>query len=320
VAEERGGAGVVLGERLTGFMGAGDDYGEAALVLLGVPMDFTTSFRPGTRTGPREIREVSYALEEYSPCQGRELDQISFYDAGDLALPLGNVAGSLEQVAGAVGRILGDGKFPLLLGGEHLLTLGAVAAAHRHYPDLVVLQLDAHADLRDTYEGEKNSHATVMRRVAEVVGAGNLYQIGIRSGTREEFAYARRHTHLWPDPLLAGRLPEQGEPGWLSSALAEAAAAIGDRPVYVTLDIDLVDPAFAPGTGAPEPGGCTPREVLAAWPLFNRLQVVAFDLVEVAPVYDRAQITSLLAAKLVREAILAFGWSYLQRNMHPRQE
>ncbi|HHW54532.1 MAG TPA: agmatinase [Firmicutes bacterium] len=305
---------VALGEKMAGFMGAGEDYQEAALVLLGVPMDFTTSFRPGTRTGPREIREVSYALEEYSPYQDRELGQLPFYDGGDLALPLGNVAGSLKLVAGAVERILGDGKFPLLLGGEHLLTLGAVAAARGHYPDLVVLQLDAHADLRDTYEGEKNSHATVMRRVAELVGAGNLYQIGIRSGTREELAYARRHTHLWPDPMLSGRLQEQGGPGWLSSALEEAVAAIGDRPVYVTLDIDLVDPAFAPGTGAPEPCGCTPRELLAAFPILNGLQVVGFDLVEVAPVYDRAQITSLLAAKLVREAILAFGAGFSQRN------
>jgi agmatinase len=311
---------VDLGEKLTDFMGAGEDYNGAALVLLGVPMDFTTSFRPGARTGPREIRDVSYGLEEYSPYQDRELGQVPFFDGGDLTLPLGNVAGSLEQVAGAVGRILGDGKFPLLLGGEHLLTLPAVAAAHCKYPGLAVLHLDAHADLRDTYEGEKNSHATVMRRVAEVIGAGNLYQIGIRSGTREEFAFARRHTRMWPDPMLSSRLLETGEPGRLSFALGEAAAAIGDRPVYVTLDIDLVDPAFAPGTGAPEPGGCTPHELLAALSSLNRLQVVGFDLVEVAPVYDRAQITSLLAAKIVREAILAFGWCYYQRNMQPRQE
>ena len=167
-----------LGEKLTDFMGAGEDYNGAALVLLGVPMDFTTSFRPGARTGPREIRDVSYGLEEYSPYQDRELGQVPFFDGGDLTLPLGNVAGSLERVAGAVGRILGDGKFPLLLGGEHLLTLPAVAAAHCKYPGLAVLHLDAHADLRDTYEGEKNSHATVMRRVAEWSGPGTFIKLG----------------------------------------------------------------------------------------------------------------------------------------------
>lgn len=280
-------------EKLSGFMGCTNDYDRASLVIFGAPMDFTVSFRPGTRFGPAHIRQVSVGLEEYSPHLQRDLTDYAYYDAGDIGLPPGRVEESLSRIGTAVKRVLADGKFPLMLGGEHLVTLPAVECAARFYPELVVVHFDAHADLRDEYFNDRLSHATVMRRVAEVVGGQNLFQFGIRSGTREEFTYARDNTHLFPGELI----------GPLSGVREQ----LKGRPVYLTLDIDVVDPAYAPGTGTPEPGGCTPQEVFRALYRLSGLNVVGMDLVEVSPVYDPTERTSLLAAKLVREAILCFA-------------
>ena len=274
-------------------MGARSSYAEAGVVLLGAPMDWTTSFRPGARHAPAAIRLVSQGLEEYSPYLDRDLDQCGFHDAGDLALPPGDVPGCLRAIAEACGRIVQDGKFPLLLGGEHLVSLPAVKRTAAGYPGLAVVQLDAHADLLDDYLGLSLSHATVMRRVSEVVGEGNVFQFGVRSCTRPEVDYARRHTRL---SGLAG--------GALLSSLEETLPYLQDRPVYVTLDIDVVDPAFAPGTGTAEPGGCTSREILLAVHLLASLNLVGFDLVEVCPPYDQSQRTALLAAEIVREVVL----------------
>lgn len=272
------------------FMGARDDYQAAQAVLCGVPMDFTVSFRPGARLGPRQIRDVSWGLEEYSPYQERELGEVSFYDAGDLALPFGNVDASLRLVQALTAAVIQDGKMPILLGGEHLLSWPAIAAVHERYPDLAVLHLDAHADLRQEYEGEVNSHATVMRRVVERIGGGNVYQFGIRSGTRNEWNFAGANTHIFPYEVVA--------------PLRQVRSAISHRPVYVTLDIDVVDPAFAPGTGTPEPAGVSSGEIIQAIHLLAGLRLVGFDLVEVAPVYDQSERTSLLAAKIIRELLL----------------
>ncbi len=287
------------------FMGAGPDYAGARVVLFGVPMDFTTSFRAGTRLGPTRIREASYGLEEYSLALGADLGDVPFYDLGDLVLPLGNVNASLDRTRRLAKKVLADGKVPFALGGEHLVTLPLVEAAAERHPDLVVVQLDAHADLRDTYLGERFSHATVMRRVVEVVGAGKVFQVGVRSATRSEAQYARAKTRFFPEEVLG--------------PLEEVLPCLAGRPVYFTLDIDVVDPAFAPGTGAPEPGGPGPREVIQAVRELasvasaastpgapgRSFQVVGLDLVEVSPPYDTGEITVILAAKLVREALLA---------------
>lgn len=275
----------------TGFIGAGKSYDDARLVIFGAPMDFTVSFRPGTRLGPQRIREVSWGLEEYSPYLDRDLAEVPFYDAGDLLLAFGNVSACLAVIRRAADMVVADGKIPLLLGGEHLVSLPAIAAVHARYPDLAVVHFDAHADLREDYAGEPHSHATVMRRVAELIGPRNLYQFGIRSGTREELAWARRHTNTH---LFA-----------VAEPLAAALPALAGRPVYVSLDIDVADPAFAPGTGTPEPGGCTSGELLQAVAMLGGLNIVGFDLVEVAPVYDQSERTSLLAAKIIREIILS---------------
>ncbi|MBX6395519.1 MAG: agmatinase [Alicyclobacillaceae bacterium] len=272
------------------FMGATADYSEARAVLYGMPMDWTVSFRAGARLGPRRIREVSVGLEEYSPYLDRHLADIRYYDAGDIPLPFGNPARSLERIRDVVGQILDDGKIPVGVGGEHLVTWGPVQAAFSRYPDLVLLHLDAHADLRESYEGETLSHATVIRKAVELLGGDRVWQFGIRSGTREEFAFARAHTHFYPFEVLPG--------------LQEARAVLGDRPVYVTVDIDVVDPAFAPGTGTPEPGGITSVELLKAIHLLRGLKVIGFDLVEVSPPLDPTEQTQILAAKVIREALL----------------
>lgn len=285
------------------FMAAHDDP-RAPVVLIGAPMDVTTSFRPGTRFGPARIREVSDGLEEYSPALGRGLAEVPFFDAGDIDLPLGNVTDTLAKIETVLQSIAEQTRFPLVLGGEHLLTLPIVKAFHRVYPDLVVLQIDAHADLRDDYVEQPLSHATVMRRICEVVGPERVYQLGIRSGTRDEFEYGRSETRFYP--FVAG--------GSLQGAVVQIVKEIGERPVYLTLDIDVVDPAYAPGTGTPEPGGVTPVDLFATLYELQSLHVVGMDIVEVCPPQDTSDVTALLGAKLVREAILSFGYCFEQRR------
>ncbi|MGQ9778654.1 MAG: agmatinase [Bacillota bacterium] len=276
----------------TPFLGSSSDRHAAKAVILGAPMDWSSSFRPGSRFGPAAVREVSEAIEEYSPYADRALGEVTFYDAGDLVLPFGSVRASLALIGEAVAGVLAEGKFPLLLGGEHLITYPAVQAFHARYPELCLLHLDAHADLRAAYLGEELSHASVIRLVHGLLGDGRIFQCGIRSGDREEFAFAREHTRVCRGPLPA--------------AVKAAAREIGDRPLYVTLDIDVVDPAFAPGTGTPECAGATSAELLETFAVLGGLRVVGFDLVEVSPAIDLSARTSLLAAVVVREALLRF--------------
>ena len=281
-----------LVEKNFGFMGSLEHYQNADVVILGVPLEVTLSFRPGTRFGPQQIRNVSVGLEEYSMYQDRELSEVRFFDAGDLVLPLGNLLESLHVIETAATQLIRDHKNPIFLGGEHLISYPLIKAMSAQYPDLVVLHFDAHADLRPDYLGQPWSHATVIRRVSEIVKGSNIFQFGIRSGTREEFSYARENTHLTIEKVL--------EP------LQAILPRIEDRPVYLTLDIDVMDPAFAPGTGTPEPGGCSSREMIAAIHALCHMNIVGMDLVEVSPGNDNNDQTSILAAKLVREAILAF--------------
>jgi agmatinase len=281
-----------LVERFTGFMGATENYEEADIALVGIPMDFTVSFRPGTRMGPQQIRTVSYGIEEYSVYLNRDLADKSYFDLGDMNLPFGNVEGSLTVIEDVTRRLLTDKKFPILLGGEHLVTYPIIKAFKEQYQDLVVIHFDAHADLRLDYAGEPNSHATVMRKVAQMIEPKNLYQFGIRSGTRDEFQYAKENTNMFIDRVI--------EP------LKQIIPILGKRPVYVSLDIDVVDPAYAPGTGTPEAGGCSSREIIEAIHELGAANIVGFDLVEVSPATDQSERTSLLAAKIIREAILSF--------------
>jgi agmatinase len=274
------------------FIASSPNYQASHAVIYGMPMDYTVSFRPGSRFGPAKIREVSIGLEEYSPYLDKNLAHIDYFDAGDLPLPFGNPGKSLEIIGAYVRGLLEDGKFPLGLGGEHLVSWPVIREVFAKYPDLALIHIDAHADLREQYEGEPLSHSTPIRKAAELIGGKNVYQFGIRSGTQEEFAYARQNLHLFPFDVL--------EP--LKKVLPELAG----RPVYLTIDIDVLDPSAAPGTGTAEAGGITSKELLGAIHAIaaSELLIVGADVVEVAPVYDPSEQTQIVAAKLVREILL----------------
>jgi len=272
------------------FLGMTAAAVDAEWIYVGLPMDFTASFQPGSRFGPPRIREASYGLETYSILLDRDLEEVSVADVGDLEFAFGNVSQALTQIGEAAESILAEGKRFVAVGGEHLVTLPLIQAVVSHYPDLVVVHWDAHADLRDTYLGERLSHATVLRRVAELLRPGHLYQFGIRSGTREEMVYAKEHTHLYPEAVLAP----------LTSVIEE----LKGRPLYVTIDLDVIDPGFFPGTGTPEPGGISAAEALSALRLLGGLNVVGMDFVETMPLPDVSQRTAVLAAKMIRDALL----------------
>jgi agmatinase len=276
-----------------GFIGASTDFVKAKAVLYGMPMDWTVSFRPGTRFGPTRIRESSLVLEEYSHYLHRELTDVSYYDVGDIPLVYGNPEKSLAQIAEFVSLLLDAHKLPIGMGGEHLVTWPVVQQMYKRYPDLAVIHIDAHADLRTDYEGEPYSHATPLRKIAEWIGGQNLYQFGIRSMTKEEVEYTHQAgIHFHPFDVLA--------------PLMECLPQLAGRSIYVTIDIDALDPAHAPGTGTPEPGGITTREMLAAIHAMahSQVKVVGADVVEVAPIYDPTEQTSIVAAKLIREMLL----------------
>ncbi len=288
--------GIKNGESLLSlrYMGSKENYQDANSIIIGAPMDWTSSYRPGARFGPQKIREVSIAIEEFSFYQEKSLGDKLYFDCGDLDLPMGNVQGSLDMIGEAAREIFEDGKLPIFLGGEHLISLPVINQAYRKYgKDLRIIHFDAHADLREEYLGVSLSHASVIRKVCEFVNPCNVYQIGIRSGTKDELDFARTNTNFYPFEVI--------EP------LKDVVSLIGDSPVYVTLDIDVVDPAYADGTSTPEPGGCTSAEILKAVSLLKESNVIGFDLVEVSPQVDASNKTAILAAKLVREALLTWG-------------
>lgn len=277
------------------FIKANQNYEEAKAVLYGMPMDWTVSYRPGQRFGPQRIREVSIGLEEYSFYLDRELGDVPFFDAGDVPLPFGNAEKSLAEIKAFVQKVVADGKIPVGIGGEHLVSLPVMEAVYEKYPDLAIIHFDAHTDLRTDYEGEQYSHATPIRKIADTIGPNNVYSFGIRSGLKEELQWAKENgMHI--------SLFEVLEP------LIEILPTLAGRPVYVTIDIDVLDPAHAPGTGTVDAGGITSKELLASIHAIahSEVNVVGCDLVEVCPVYDHSEMTANAAAKFLREMIL--GW------------
>lgn len=276
------------------FIAADASFADASVVLFGAPYDSTTSFRPGTRFGPAALRSESFGIETYSPHQDRDLEtDVRVHDAGDLELPFGAPERALAMIEAQAAAILDAGKVPFLLGGEHLVTLGAVRAAARKHPDLRILHFDAHADLREDYLGVTLSHACVLRRCHDLLGDGRIWQFGIRSGTRGEFAF-----------MKAGRVTT--EP-FADATLPTVLDAIGpDAPVYLTIDLDVLDPAEFPGTGTPEAGGFSFLRLLGdIRRICARLHVVALDNVELAPTLDPTGRSTALACKLLREELLA---------------
>ncbi|MBQ3379372.1 MAG: agmatinase [Clostridia bacterium] len=271
------------------FIGCDADYNDADAVIFGAPFDGTTSFRPGTRFGPAAIRSESFGIETYSPYCDRDLSEVKVFDGGDLDLPFGNTQRVLKMIEDHADRLIGDKKRFLMLGGEHLVTLGAMRAVFREYPDIHVVHFDAHTDLRDEYIGEELSHSTVMKHVWKLVGDGRLHQFGIRSGERYEFEFAKNHTNLHKFDL-------QG--------FSDTVEKLKGKPVYFSLDLDVLDPSAFPGTGTPEAGGVSFKELMDALLLLNRLNIVACDINELSPHYDQSGISTAAACKITREIIL----------------
>ena len=273
------------------FMGSRRDPAGCRVGLFGVPYDGTTSFRPGTRFGPAAIREVSQGLETYCPQLDLDLEDLAYADLGAVDIPFGAPEPVVNAVQQATTAVLDLGLKPLMLGGEHSISSGAVAAVANQHPDLVLVQLDAHADLREEWLGARHSHACAMRRCLEVLPSGDLLQLAIRSGTRSEF----HELHS------SGRRMDDVQ------ALRDAMAPWTGRPIYLTVDLDWFDPAVLPGTGTPEPGGFLWRDFAAVVDVLRRHRLVAADVVELAPQLDSSGVSSVLAAKVTRSLILLLG-------------
>lgn len=277
------------------FLGCEADFEEANVVLFGAPFDSTASYRPGSRFGSRAIREESYGIETYSPYRDADLSECSVFDAGDPELCIGDAKLALGQIEEIVAEILDAGKLPLMLGGEHLVTLGAVRQTAGRYPDLRIVHFDAHTDLREEYLGAALSHATVLRRCWDILGDGRIFQFGIRSGLREEFEWARAHIGLQKFNF---------------DGLEQTVAGFAGHPVYFTVDLDVLDPSVFPGTGTPEPGGVSFPQLMDAMSLVaENCRIVGCDMVELAPSLDPSGVSTIVVCKLLRELLLALNLS-----------
>lgn len=273
------------------FLSADCPYDNCEICIVGLPYDGTSSYRPGSRFGPNAIRKASWGIETYSPTLNRDLTDLRICDLGDLEIPFGNKRKALATIREVIQGIFHDGKYPVLLGGEHLVTLAIVEGARSRFPDLAVIHFDAHADLREEYLGERLSHGTVMRRVCEVIGADNLFQFGVRSGSKDEYSYARSIHSLY-------ELTEDD--------IYSALETIGDRPLYISLDLDVFDPSVLPGTGNPEPGGINFNKMIAALQVLGKARLIGFDIVELSPEYDPSEVSSVVTSTVVREMILNY--------------
>lgn len=273
------------------FIGCESEYEESKIAIFGAPFDSTTSYRPGARFASAAMRNESFGIETYSPKQNKDLNDVKIFDSGDLELSFGHPESALNDIENMTSCFLDDGKFPIMIGGEHLVTLGAVRAVFKKYSDLHIVHFDAHTDLRDDYLGQKLSHACVMRRCHELVGDGKIFQYGIRSGDRAEFEWSKDHVHTTLFNF---------------DGLENIKNIIGDKPVYFTLDLDVLDPSCFCGTGTPEAGGVSYNQLIDAIEIVTHLNVVALDINELSPMLDTSGASTALACKLLREIMLYF--------------
>lgn len=277
------------------FIGCDNEYEESKTVIFSAPFDSTTSYRPGARFAGSAIRNESYSIETYSPYQDKDLLDVNVFDGGELELPFGDPSPALGIIEEYVASLIEGGKTSIMIGGEHLVTLGAVRAVAKMRPDLHLIQFDAHADLRNDYLGSELSHATVIRRCHDILGDGRIFQFGIRSGERDEFTWAKEHTCL-------NKFNFDGLDDIIEKLKNKAV------PVYLTIDLDVLDPSCFPGTGTPEAGGASFTELLnAVTKITKQLNVVALDINELSPVYDQSGVSTSLACKLLREILLLVG-------------
>ncbi len=281
---------VSLRQNIQTFLECDRAYEDAQIVLFGAPYDGTTSFRPGTRFGPNAIRNESFGIETYSPYQDKDLVDSNICDIGDLDLPFGNTRRVLDMIQETTRTILEDKKTPVMLGGEHLITLGAFEAVVEKYPDVHVLHLDAHTDLREEYLGEQLSHSAVIKRIWDMIGDHKIYQFGIRSGEKYEFQFAKEHTIMQKFNL---------------DGFKAAVDKLKGKPIYFTLDLDILDPSIFSGTGTPEAGGVSYMELQNAVMQLKELNIVGCDINELAPSYDASGVSTAVACKITREIMLA---------------
>jgi len=279
----------MLSKNIETFLGCENEYAESQIVIFGAPFDSTTSYRPGTRFASKAMRSESFGMETYSPYQDKDLEDIAVFDGGDLELSFGNPEKALSQIEEYTALILENDKIPCMIGGEHLVTLGSVRAAAKKYPDLHVIQFDAHADLRDHYLGESLSHASVIHRVWDILGDDRIFQFGIRSGERSEFLWGKDH-------IFTNKFNFNG--------LNEIVEKLKGKPVYLTIDLDVLDPSVFPGTGTPEAGGVSFLELLQAMLDVSKLNIIACDVNELSPIYDQSGVSTAVACKVLRELML----------------
>ena len=283
---------MIMGRNIETFIGCDNEYEESKVVIFGAPFDSTTSFRPGTRFASKVMRSESFGIETYSPYQDKDLEDRNIFDGGDLELTFGNTRRALSQIEEFVDGIVEDDKIPCMIGGEHLVTLGAVTSVAKKYKDLHIIHFDAHADLRDDYLGEKLSHATVMHRVWDIVGDNKIFQFGIRSGDRSEIYWGKDH-------VFTNKFDFTG--------LEEVVEELQGKPVYFTIDLDVLDPSVFPGTGTPEAGGVTFKELLKAILKVSKLNIVGMDVNELSPQYDQSGSSTATACKVLRELLLSLN-------------
>ena len=272
------------------FQSCDKEYKDSSVVIFSSPMDATCSFRPGTRFAGPAIRQDSIGMEWYSPYFNMDLKDYGTCDIGDLDLPMGDVEKDLKEISRVTSLILKDGKKTMMIGGEHLVTLGTIREYVKKYKDLNIIHFDAHTDLREEFLGRELSHATVLRKCYDLLEGGTIYQFGIRSGERSEFEWAKTHIH---------------QHLFDTEGLDEAIEALKDKPVYITIDLDVLDPSVFPGTGTPEAGGITFKELEAAILKMRKLNnIVGADMVELSPDYDTSHVSTQVACKVLRELVL----------------
>ncbi len=268
------------------YLEARDHDGSAAIVMQGAPYDGGTSYRAGAKAAPDEIRRASDSIESYSPVTRRDLVDIDLADAGDVDLAGCSPEEAIDRIAARTERLARAGSIVVTFGGDHSVSIGTSRGLRAVHPDLVHLVYDAHMDMRESYDDSELSHACGTRHMAL---AGPTCALGIRSGSRDEFADADKLLTAWSDSLEIPRAMR---------------IAMANKPVFVSVDLDVLDPSILPGTGTPEPGGPTYRELRASLLQLAGLTIVGVDFVEVAPGIDSSGLSPVVAAEIARDFIL----------------
>ncbi len=266
------------------FIGSCAKFNDAKTVLMGMPFDGTVTNRPGTRFAPQAIRLESIGIETYSPIFDKDLEDCKFFDAGDLDLPFGNARRVLDIIKENTEEIYKHGKKILGIGGEHLVTLAEIEALQGFYDNIAVIQFDAHTDLREEYLGENLTHSGVMKQIAKLIGFENIAQIGIRSGEKEEFELMKTHS--------------------TQKFHHQELDKFKNKNIFITIDLDVLDPGIMSGVGTPEAGGLSYNELLGWLKYLSSFNIIGMDVVELAPDIDTTKNSTATACKLIRECLM----------------